>query len=1094
MKRKLFLPIGHTMPNPQPATRNPQPQPAFLSVRSFFRKTVPILFLIFGVINLNAQSGCLTNQVDISVPASFEICDLDFTAAITIDHDYTATHNYTVTYTYDSNYFTFTGTTPNLSYSTGTDIFGNTVITLTFPAPFSGITPTFAVLEAHFTRDARWSGNDERITYTVSDTSCSPALLFSENPAMSVDSYVDLRNTTETSASELLFLGILESCSQNEAQSILIDEELVVDADHCFDNPLTAHLPMAFQPGVKVTIKAGYTLTLRRMDLFTCGSELAHGIVVESGGTLILDDCNVSDCRFGIDAQAGSTISIINTNFMDNYIGIRLNMDASPFRATIDGFENNSFSTVNGLKTPFSGMPEFVETRGYCGIWLDSFRDFNVWGDNLAGVTNGNQFSALANGIVAYRTTTNMGNMTFDDINSVGAPAYSLSGYGIYLNGKGGTYWANLNEFWTNMSFTNCKTGIKGIRYAGNVENVTMDGVETGIDWEDSKTRDMVFSGNRITASRFGIRSFSNEPVHPASIMLENTIHITGSGAGTMPATAILANEGHFGTTIPTNGGWRILSDTITLDDSGRGIVYRNGYFGNIGRNIITNNKQENNYDGIWVEGASLTQITGNVISQNLEASSLGDSRCIRSAAGWANTYACNCLDNTNAGMQFYDMGDFTDNVVGNLPHNHTYGLQLGDENIGNVFIGTQTHTGNEWDLNGIPSGGYGGVHWGGDQNIIGLSIFYVDGSENAAFNPPVDPPSGWFEDDADENPTFTCGISCSFPDPPQPPHEGEDNVPTKLDAVIAYDTLPTDDFEDETRWKGAYRLYRKMLRQPALATYSSLYSTFKATNDSLSTGRLAYIAERRDKLFNLDSLQHVAFENYRADLLDKVADIDTLEQQHQAGTSINQTQYNTLVQQRATTQNQLEQFMEALDSVRQVRIQSLLQLNAAVTTSLTPDENHKTVNAITLNWLATDELSSTDLATLESIAEQCPLKGGDAVYEARAIISHFEGIEYDDRDLCGTQNRQSRREKSPINNQIIVFPNPASDQINWTDPGGRVATIKVLNTLGQLSVEITNTKPPVGIVNLPQGFYVVQLFSADNTLLVAQKIQIVKH
>ena len=212
-----------------------------------------------------------------------------------------------------------------------------------------------------------------------------------------------------------------------------------------------------------------------------------------------------------------------------------------------------------------------------------------------------------------------------------------------------------------------------------------------------------------------------------------------------------------------------------------------------------------------------------------------------------------------------------------------------------------------------------------------------------------------------------------------------------------------------------------------------------------------------------------------------------------EAGTSINQSQYNTLVEQRATTQNQLEQFMEALDSIRQLRIQSLLQLNAAVSTSLTPAANHKTVNTITLNWLATDELSSTDLATLVSIAEQCPLEGGDAVYEARSVVSHFEGTEYDDRDLCGTQNRQSRGEKYPINNQIIVFPNPASGQINWIDTSGKVESVRVLNALGQLSVEITNAKPPIGVANLPQGFYVVQLFSTDNTLLVAQKIQIVK-
>ena len=131
-----------------------------------------------------------------------------------------------------------------------------------------------------------------------------------------------------------------------------------------------------------------------------------------------------------------------------------------------------------------------------------------------------------------------------------------------------------------------------------------------------------------------------------------------------------------------------------------------------------------------------------------------------------------------------------------------------------------------------------------------------------------------------------------------------------------------------------------------------------------------------------------------------------------EAGTSINQSQYNTLVEQRATTQNQLEQFMEALDSIRQLRIQSLLQLNAAVSTSLTPAANHKTVNTITLNWLATDELSSTDLATLVSIAEQCPLEGGDAVMK-RGLLSRILKEPNTMTGICAERKTANHEEKN---------------------------------------------------------------------------------
>ena len=283
------------------------------------------------------------------------------------------------------------------------------------------------------------------------------------------------------------------------------------------------------------------------------------------------------------------------------------------------------------------------------------------------------------------------------------------------------------------------------------------------------------------------------------------------------------------------------------------------------------------------------------------------------------------------------------------------------------------------------------------------------------------------------------------------------------------------------------------MLRRPALATYSSLYSTFKTANDSLSTGRLAYIAERRDQLFSLNSSQYATFENYRSDLLEQIADIDTLDQQREAGTSINQSQYNTLVQQRAGTQDLLEQYMEALDSIRQLRIQSLLQLNAAVTTSLTPAANHKTVNAITLNWLATDELSSTDLATLVSIAEQCPLEGGDAVYEARSVVSHFEGTEYNDRDLCGTQNRQSQGKRTVANGSITIYPNPTSGQLFWTATSTE-STIRVFNQLGELKIESRVGGNQTSIRALPDGMYTVQLLSDNGALMANTKIILVKN
>ena len=114
---------------------------------------------------------------------------------------------------------------------------------------------------------------------------------------------------------------------------------------------------------------------------------------------------------------------------------------------------------------------------------------------------------------------------------------------------------------------------------------------------------------------------------------------------------------------------------------------------------------------------------------------------------------------------------------------------------------------------------------------------------------------------------------------------------------------------------------------------------------------RLAYIAEEKGKLFSLDSAQYAIFNGYRETLLERVAGLDTLDRQLQSGTSVDQAEYDTLVQQRIQSQTSLGQYVAYLDSLRQLRISYLLQLNTAVSTSLTPDANHKTLNAIPVSY-----------------------------------------------------------------------------------------------------------------------------------------------
>ena len=420
--------------------------------------------LFLRPLGVGAQSTCestygisLTYSLDPSEPGpiGFDMCDLFFDVTLEFTHEYQEAHEYVVSITYDPQYFNLLGTTPAWSGTPSVqfDNDGNVVVTGVYEAPFVDEVLSIVQLVLHFERLDRWestlNGGIQRITYTLSDPDCSPTLLDTFDPPLFCAAYFDLRNPPSNTVSGLIGAGWFLPCSPSAPSggNVLIADELIVDQDFCFINTTAnAFMNLAFLPGAKIIVESGNTLLLRQMQTFTCGPELAQGIIVEPGATLIVDECILSDSRFAIDAKPGSRLAVTTTDFNDNYIGAHFNMTDPPFRVTIDSFEGNDFTTLNGVKQPFAGMPEAVEFRGYCGIYLKEYMDFNVFGNNLPSVPDGNFFSLLANGIIAYNSTINIGNMHFSDMNSVGAAAYPMEGYGIRLQAKNAASWINVNR------------------------------------------------------------------------------------------------------------------------------------------------------------------------------------------------------------------------------------------------------------------------------------------------------------------------------------------------------------------------------------------------------------------------------------------------------------------------------------------------------------------------------------------------------------------------------------------------------------------------------------------------------------------------
>lgn len=77
---------------------------------------------------------------------------------------------------------------------------------------------------------------------------------------------------------------------------------------------------------------------------------------------------------------------------------------------------------------------------------------------------------------------------------------------------------------------------------------------------------------------------------------------------------------------------------------------------------------------------------------------------------------------------------------------------------------------------------------------------------------------------------------------------------------------------------------------------------------------------------------------------------------------------------------------------------------------------------------------------------------------------------------------------------QVQLFPNPTQGQLYWRGlPVGTNVRIRMYDTLGQLRVDQQANDQHLDLGSFTEGLYLVQLFSAENTLLVSQNVVVAR-
>ena len=146
--------------------------------------------------------------------------------------------------------------------------------------------------------------------------------------------------------------------------------------------------------------------------------------------------------------------------------------------------------------------------------------------------------------------------------------------------------------------------------------------------------------------------------------------------------------------------------------------------------------------------------------------------------------------------------------------------------------------------------------------------------------------------------------------------------------------------------------------------------------------------------------------------------------------------------------------------------------------------------------------LSTGELTTLRTLADECSAWDGNGVYQARALLSLFDPPSTVYSDACSS-NEQHKPVKSTASNQnpepaFELYPNPNNGNftLEYNIGDGEVGKVVLFNMMGE-QIGVYNLNGSEGIMNvsnpnLSNGVYLWKLYS-NNQIIKYGKVVIMK-
>lgn len=870
---------------------------------------------------------------------------------------------------------------------------------------------------------------------------------------------------------------------------ISIAGRLIIDPDPSITDVQMADLAilgggLKMQTNAEIIVEDGAKLSIFHVDdedqegkgLHAC-DYMWEGIIVESGGSLSMNNSYIEDARVAITARNQSNIALYKNVFDNNHIAI---LGREPGIQTVpisihtppQGISANIFDCSEGLLGTWDG----TIVAGSCsqtGVRLENVAGFKIG----TSVHPANEFRNLQYGVHLLKSQVRVKSALFKDITKAGIYARRNS----FLNAS-------------NNRFENMGAAIYAYSSTVYGDGNDIDGVEMGVYARLDLLHSLELLNNDIDAKRYCIAAYNSSRAN--QILIENNTLTLNSQ---LPAAFLASPRAALRIDDPLENAQMndaiIRRNIITVNGKGDGVnLWQSGKIDVHYNNIHFQNplNPENS------KGISLLNSDDNYFYNNTVTADPGfvGTSAFGIEASEDNRFCCNSTDNTSIGFHF--KGNCTKTFLRNSEiGNHGYGLRCESE----TKTGLQTDASNRW----LGSYAQAAAFHGGNDDDISSSIFKVASSVGTVSWPlQIQTPLStqqWFV--PSENGLTTCLEDVECQDIPT------NEYITEVDIKRARGEYDNGVYSLVSNWEKGMQLYGILDNNTNLLGVDEDLVDFR--NNELSTIGAYYAVQNNMKsIFELEENQQSGYEQNLSDLELIWSELSEIEDAYLLANSLTDSlqlelEYQVKVNELSSLWQEMGNMYDDQASLMESSITVVDNENEVLIDLHLPAINQKSINALLCKtkFISPIHYSEKQIMSLENIAYQCPLLGGNAVYRARSILLQYGDYSFDDDLSCSAELVNFNTTESVFDTdnvgvthkQWVVSPNPTTNKL-YLSGGERSKLIEVsvydLNGRLQKTWNREVLDNALELDFLINGVYYLQIKEDDGNSVV-KKISIIK-